>query len=379
MPSRRSAVCVEPVTGEPVVDGALVWVSNIPTPYKQVLLGAIADRAPLEAHYLASTEPGREWRLPVRTLRCLRIRYREAAVYLLLTRRPDLRGRACLILPGWENPASWQLLLRARRLDLPVLGFYESTLSSRRFVRGPVALVRRQFFRRVDVVLTPGPAAAAAVLQMGVAPSRVHSGVNAVDVRAFSEGVARIRSSSSSGVGAGHRFLYIGQLISRKNVAAALEAFHAVAAAEDEFAIVGTGPLLPQLMALATGLGRAGQVHFLGHREGEDLLAAYAAAQTLVLPSHEEVWGMVVNEALSAGLHVVVTSEAGVVSTVRHMRGVFTAVPEPAALAEQMSRSRETWQGPVPEPEMLQHTPERAAAAVVKAVEVAREVRARGR
>jgi glycosyltransferase involved in cell wall biosynthesis len=58
--------------------------------------------------------------------------------------------------------------------------------------------------------------------------------------------------------------------------------------------------------------GIGGRVSFAGARSGEDLDAAYAAADLLLLPSRAETYGMVVTEALARGLPVVATSVGGV-------------------------------------------------------------------
>lgn len=237
-----------------------------------------------------------------------------------------------------------------------------------------MAWLRRWFFRRVDAVLTAGHASTEAVLAMGVPAERIVTGFNSVDVRTFHEGAVAVRAAKPR-AGSGHAFLYVGQLIERKNVSAALAAFARVAAVEDTFDVVGTGPLAEELQERAGRLGVADRVRLVGHREGDGLIAAYANADTLVLPSTEEVWGLVVNEALAAGLHVVVSDCAGVVPSVRHMPGVFVAAPTVQGLAEAMEASRAEWQGPIEQPLMLEHTPERAAEAVLQAVEVARHGR----
>ncbi|OEV31916.1 glycosyl transferase, partial [Streptomyces nanshensis] len=58
------------------------------------------------------------------------------------------------------------------------------------------------------------------------------------------------------------------------------------------------------------GLGE--RVRLTGARSGEDLAAAYDAADLLVLASHTETYGMVLTEALSRGIPVLAT-EAGAV------------------------------------------------------------------
>jgi glycosyltransferase involved in cell wall biosynthesis len=65
--------------------------------------------------------------------------------------------------------------------------------------------------------------------------------------------------------------------------------------------IVGKGDDLPRLTALATRLGVAGSVDFLGPIDDEMLRAEYAACDLFALPSRKEGFGLVYLEAMTYG------------------------------------------------------------------------------
>jgi glycogen synthase len=94
---------------------------------------------------------------------------------------------------------------------------------------------------------------------------------------------------------------------------------------------------------------------------------APTAHSVLVLPSYEEVWGLVVNEALACGLHVVVSLVCGVAPTVAGMRGVWLCDTSQAALAHAIRLSCAAWSGPINQPEILQHTPQAFAETFLEA------------
>src|SRR6202035_4630421 len=48
-----------------------------------------------------------------------------------------------------------------------------------------------------------------------------------------------------------------------------------------------------------------------GFAQREDLAGLYALAECLVLPTHSDTWGLVVNEAMACGLPIIVSSGAG--------------------------------------------------------------------
>ncbi len=134
--------------------------------------------------------------------------------------------------------------------------------------------------------------------------------------------------------------------------------------------IAGDGPLRTHLERDAVNLGVGESVRFLGEVAYQSLPSTYASAHTLVLASTHEVWGLVVNEGLAAGLHVVVTDNCGVAESVSGMRGVQVVRNDLEALALGMKRSRDEWGGPVTKPEVLKHTPEAMARDALSAIQI---------
>lgn len=358
----------------------VAWVTNIPTPYRAALWRAIADWRHLDVYCLAETESNRGWatssidagRATVRVLDVFSLSTHDTTLYAPARRIPSAlaaSGACVVILDGWESPAFLQAIRAAHRQGRAVVASYRSTLATHRFTSGPVDLLRRRVFNAVDAVLTGGPSSTEAVVALGVPLDRIVTGTNTVDVGFFH----RVASQQPRTASPGHRFLYVGQLIGRKNVAEAVMAWSRIRQPSDTFTIVGQGPEEPTLRALVAHQGVEAFVHFAGHLEGHDLARAYADADTFVLPSTEEVWGLVASEALAAGCHVVLSRMAGAAASLAGMRGVFLADPDVADLAAAMALSRSEWTGPISEPAILSHTPEKAAAMVLRATEIARE------
>jgi glycosyltransferase involved in cell wall biosynthesis len=89
-------------------------------------------------------------------------------------------------------------------------------------------------------------------------------------------------------------FLYVGRVAIEKN----LEAFLAMPIAGGTRLVVGDGPQRARLER------RWPEARFVGAKVGEDLAAHYAAADVLVFPSLTDTFGLVLLEALAAGLPV---------------------------------------------------------------------------
>lgn len=353
----------------------MLWVTNIATPYRLPLWRELARKTELTVALLADTEPNRAWNLdlsaePFETyrLRAPVLRASERATFYGPSLRLHRLIRRCpntMVIDGWESPAYITAATHARALGVSVLASYRSTRATHRFESGPVPAIRGWLFRRFDGVIVAGHDSMQAVLDMGVQESRIAIGFNTVDVEGFGLGVERERERLPKAVG--HTFLYVGQLIDRKNVTSLLRAFAKVREADDSLMIVGSGPLAPDLKAESRALGIEREVTFTGPLSGDGLVRAYALNSTLVLPSTEEVWGLVVNEGLASGLHAVVSEACGISSSVRNMPGVWVVQPTVEAIGEGMRASRSAWQGPIANHPLRKRTPEALAGVVLDA------------
>lgn len=361
--------------GNPI---SVIWVTNMAAPYRLPVWKSLQKRvkiqiALLESHTSladdAEANRGQDW-IPAETdeinfmeIPTRKIKRGEARYYfptqlgsVLLPRKHDV-----LVLGGWESPVYWVLLFGAKIFKTGCVAFYESTLTTMRHRRGLVSWIRRGFFRAMDSIVVPGPAAREALLSIGVPADKILQGFNAVDVRAFEDTIRFDAPKESQG----HAFLYVGQLIPRKRVAEIVEAFSAMAAPSDTFTIVGAGE---QAGELRSRTDANDNIRLLPYVDYESMPQLMAGHHTLVLASSEEVWGLVVNEALASGLHTVISQNCGVVPSVEHMAGVFVAEPGLSDLAAQMAASRRSWAGPVVNPEILRHTPEEFASVFFAAI-----------
>lgn len=77
-------------------------------------------------------------------------------------------------------------------------------------------------------------------------------------------------------------------------------------------------------------------VHFVGFTKKAALLGYYRAADLLVLPTHSDVWGLVINEAMACGLPVVTTDKcvAGMELIQNGVNGYIIPVKQHAPLVE---------------------------------------------
>ena len=103
-------------------------------------------------------------------------------------------------------------------------------------------------------------------------------------------------------------FLYVGRLIKHKNVEQLIQQFYINFSDKDAvLKIVGGGEQGEYLIDKYA----SEKVIFRGKKFNQELISEYLRASCFVCPSLFEPWGLVVNEALSAGLPVIVSKDVG--------------------------------------------------------------------
>ncbi|MBL0164288.1 MAG: glycosyltransferase [Xanthomonadales bacterium] len=107
------------------------------------------------------------------------------------------------------------------------------------------------------------------------------------------------------------RLLAVGRLSHYKGFAVLLEALARTPAAN--LILIGKGEESGRLRAQVTRLGLADRVSLVGELSEPELLAAYAAADVLVLPSldRSEAFGLVLLEAMRAGVAIIASDIPG--------------------------------------------------------------------
>lgn len=324
----------------------LLWLTNISTPYTVPVWRELAKHCHFVVACMANEEANRHWdvdtsQAPVTILACasLTLNY-ETRLYLpnwRLVRLLFSRPRT-VVIDGWESPAGLTAFMLAKVLRCTTVVSYWSTAETHRFSRGPVSWLRRGVFRWADLIYTPGTAARRAAVQSGAAESNVVRGFPTIDTSVFHRRDTDPQVPPEDAFA--HRYIYVGQLIERKNVSTLLGAFADASDDQDTLCLVGDGPELGRLIQLSADLALSNRVEFLGHLQPRELRAAYAQSDTLVLPSTTEVWGLVVNEALHCGLRVVVSDRCGVAADAHSWPGVVVTGTTRPELADALKRIR---------------------------------------
>jgi glycosyltransferase involved in cell wall biosynthesis/predicted SAM-dependent methyltransferase len=224
-----------------------------------------------------------------------------------------------VLIPGWHSVTLLRALWACRRRRIPVLYRGDSNLGGMPSGwRGNIWVARTwTILRAFDGYLSVGARAREYLRRFSVPAARVFDAPHCVDNDFFAaaaaphQGAAARRAVRQTlGLDA-RRFvvLFVGKLEDKKRPLDVISALAAVQG-DTQLLMVGAGPLAVTCQAEAQRLGvHAAWPGFLNQSE---LGKIYAVADCLVLPSDaRETWGLVVNEALAAGVPCVVSDHVG--------------------------------------------------------------------
>jgi glycosyltransferase involved in cell wall biosynthesis len=335
----------------------LFVVTNIPSPYRTHELRVLSRHLErrgigLSVRFMAATERGRHWTYSPGQMGFRGRVARGRTLYLgdrlplhlnlgLILETLFARSRWVLLGGAWyQPPVSAALTLRGQpRRHL--LFWNESVTGATS--GGPVEGARRLIFSRCDGFVVPGSRAEAHVRRYSRRP--VLRLPNFVDERLYRDRVAELRAD---GPALRRRwdiredspvFAWPARLHPVKGILPFLRSVRDVAG-DHVIAIAGEGPQRREIEGFLTR-EQTTNVRLLGHLVGDDLLALYAIADALLLPSAFEPFGFVAVEALWASLPVIISSRAGASpETVVHgLNGWIVDPEDPLDLAGTFKRA----------------------------------------
>jgi glycosyltransferase involved in cell wall biosynthesis len=247
---------------------------------------------------------------------------------------------------GYGHASSWLAYGAAAALRVPWMLRGESTLlydtpPSRRLAKRALLT---PLVRGAGALLFIGRKNRAFYESFGARPEQLFHAPYSVDNAFFA---ARAEAARASGAAAATRraigaadddvvILFAGKLVERKRPHDLVAAVQSLGEAGRRVvvALVGEGEERGRLeRAVAESGVRA---HLAGFVNQTELGAWFAAADLFVLPSTHETWGLVVNEAMAAGLPVVVSDLVGCAADLVEGRGTGAVhrAADPGSLAE---------------------------------------------
>ena len=243
-----------------------------------------------------------------------------------MTRALDRDLPEALGIVGYSRPESMAAVRWARRHAQSAILLSESQAIDRRRVWWK-ELVKSRRVRLFDAALVGGARHRDYLRMLGMPADRIALGYNAVDNEYYRSSAADWRNSPEGrrGLPEAPFFLSVCRFVPEKNLLRLIKAFglyrNQVRSAEGwDLVLCGDGPEASSIDAAIMESGHAKAIHRPGFLQADAVSRLFAFASAFVLPSLSEPWGLVVNEAASTSLPLLVSERAGCVTTL---------VPEP--------------------------------------------------
>ena len=316
-------------SGMPNNKRRVLILSEIISPYRIPVFNALARHEGLDLHvvFLSETDAGlRQWRVykdeilfSYEVLPSARFRAGRGSLILNWKLRSCLKKFApeAIICGGYNYVASWEALWWAKKHHAELILWSESNRYDARAGLEWVESLKAYFLSRCDRFVVPGKASREYLQSLGSAEESILIAPNAVDNDWFRTQAESVRDRSSefrARLVLPTRFLlFAGRLVPEKGVFDLLEAYAELEAdtrSSVGLVFAGDGPSKTELEWQTQGIS-PGTICFPGFLHREDLAGLYALADALILPTHSDTWGLVVNEAMACGLPIIVTRVAG--------------------------------------------------------------------
>lgn len=213
-----------------------------------------------------------------------------------------------VVIIGWYLKAYIQALLQAKRAGIKVAVRGDSQLNS----SDPMYkhLLKKVFYgfliRKYDALLYVGERNKKYLLEYGAKESQLIFSPHAVDQSFWKSGLSEANNKPKGKV----IFVWAGKFIKVKRPDDAIQAF--ISAYEQnsniELWMIGSGALLESSRQLAN---KHPAIIFFGFKNQTELKELLIRADFLLLTSHNETWGLIINECFSLGIPAIVSDACG--------------------------------------------------------------------
>lgn len=303
---------------------------NYMAPYRFPLFESISKNKDIDltVYFMSRSAKNRKWKeLPklnfkYKVLPKIEISYfgKDLLAYIINYTFPFLFVKEkfdVVISAGWLDFASQAAFFLSRFTKTKFIIWSESTVNEPSLLRTVTLPFVSYLVKKSDSWIAISTRSKEYLISLGAKAKKVFIGYSSVDNDLFSKlstmsakeiDMAKLNLNIKSK----KVVLYVGQFIERKGIEYLISGFKKYLKddLEASLLIVGYGPSEEKLKKMSSGLVNK-NIFFLNHIEIEQMPKIYGLSDLFVLPSLEETWGLVINEAMAAGLPIITTDKVG--------------------------------------------------------------------
>jgi glycosyltransferase involved in cell wall biosynthesis len=219
--------------------------------------------------------------------------------------KPDVIAIAGYFQPSMLSALSWCLWNHKPAILL------SATTENDTFRSPQKELIKRLITTKYKAALVGGKPQKRYLIKLGMSDESIFLGYNVVGNNSFNSNNLRELPSLLDKP----YFLAINRFVPKKNLSFLISSYQEYRRTSGNLAwdlvICGDGELRPQLEKQIADLGLSYCIHLPGFLQQDELLPYFAHAGCFIHASIQEQWGLVVNEAMAAGLPVLVSDRCG--------------------------------------------------------------------
>lgn len=227
----------------------------------------------------------------------------------------ELTKYDCVITAGWLDFSCQMTYLFSKIYGYKYIIWSESTLFEDSWQRRLALPYVKWAVKNASGYIAIGSRSKKYLETLGAPANKIEIAYSTVDIEHFAD-KSRLTLSEKNKIKKkigipekNNVILYVGQFIPRKNVFSLIKAF-SLLKEHCSLLLVGYGPEKQALEGYILK-NNITSVVFLPHQEVSEMPAYYGIADVFVLPSIEETWGLVVNEAMACGLPIIISDKVG--------------------------------------------------------------------
>lgn len=305
----------------------VAFLHNIISPYRIPLFEGLSSHPFIDLYvfFCADTHKIRKWDiirsnsynyevLPGTALEFLNISYHinPSIISRLFRGEYDV-----VIISGSPDFTTHVTYITSKLLRIPTIWWSEGIESAQSYLGKLINPLTKHIIKNVDAVVVPGKLSKDFHMRLGANPEKIFLAPNIVNnnkLIAYSSKLKLDTNRVKKELNLTDKkiILCVGQLIKRKGVEYLIEAYTSLKNEQDNIClvVVGDGILKEKLKQKCNDLYLK-DVIFTGWVSEDQKIMYYSVADLFVLPTLEDVWGLVINEAMCCGLPVISTKAAG--------------------------------------------------------------------
>lgn len=245
----------------------------------------------------------------------------------------------CIIVSGF-SPASIQVALRSKLKGTPYVIWSGSIDKENRNTSWHRKVMRKFLIKHASSFVAYGSLAKKYLQNAGARSENICIGINTVDTKYFSSKTLEFRAAAVDSKTAIFTFTYIGYLVPRKNVHRVLEAAVILLKKRKDFKIriIGDGVSKSSLEEECRKNHLENNIEFAGYIQKSELPEYLAKSQVVLFQTDFDIWGLVLNEAMAAGVPCMASKNAGATYDLIEdgKNGLITDFEDTFKTAEQM-------------------------------------------